>query len=106
MAAQGYDTKHAMHALRLGFQGVELLSTGRITLPVPPPERECLRAIRRGEIALEDVVAAIDAAKQRLLHLQDKPQVPDTPDQTWVDAWLHRSHLAYWDSLTGTPSAG
>jgi uncharacterized protein len=35
VAVHGYDTKYAMHALRLGLQGVELLSTGRITLPVP-----------------------------------------------------------------------
>ncbi len=37
VAAHGYDTKFAMHALRLGAQGVELLTTGRITLPVPEP---------------------------------------------------------------------
>ena len=28
-----------MHALRIAYQGIELLSTGRITLPVPEPER-------------------------------------------------------------------
>lgn len=33
----GYDVKFAMHALRLGVQGVELLTTGRITLPIPEP---------------------------------------------------------------------
>ncbi len=37
VAVHGYDTKFAMHALRLGIQGVELLTTGRITLPVPVP---------------------------------------------------------------------
>jgi predicted nucleotidyltransferase len=31
----GYDTKYAMHALRIGIQGIELLQTGRISLPVP-----------------------------------------------------------------------
>lgn len=44
VAEHGYDTKFAMHALRLGAQGVELLTTGRITLPVPvpdPPGRTC-----------------------------------------------------------------
>src|SRR6266545_5521335 len=35
VAVHGYDTKYAMHALRLGLQGIELLTTGRITLPVP-----------------------------------------------------------------------
>jgi predicted nucleotidyltransferase len=30
----GYDTKYAMHMLRLGYQGRELLETGRISLPM------------------------------------------------------------------------
>src|SRR5262245_53163663 len=37
--AHGYDTKYAMHALRLGYQGLELLESGRLTLPMPEPER-------------------------------------------------------------------
>jgi hypothetical protein len=51
VAVDGYDIKYAMHALRLGLQGVELLTTGRITLPVPEPHRTYLRSIRRGEVA-------------------------------------------------------
>jgi uncharacterized protein len=35
----GFDTKYAMHMLRLGFQGVELLTTGRLSLPMREPER-------------------------------------------------------------------
>src|SRR5260370_38647383 len=35
VAVHGYDTKYAMHALRLGLQGLELLNPGRITLPIP-----------------------------------------------------------------------
>ena len=49
VALHGYDTKYAMHALRLGLQGIELLTTGRVTLPVPEPHRAYLRSIRRGE---------------------------------------------------------
>ena len=52
VAVHGYDTKFAMHALRLGVQGTELLSTGRITLPIPEPELSFLRAVRRGEVGL------------------------------------------------------
>jgi uncharacterized protein len=56
VALHGYDTKFAMHALRLGVQGVELLTTGRITLPVPVPELGHLRQVRRGEVPLAEVV--------------------------------------------------
>ncbi|MGY1607442.1 MULTISPECIES: nucleotidyltransferase domain-containing protein [unclassified Geodermatophilus] len=96
VAAHGFDVKYAMHALRLGIQGVELLTTGRITLPVPEPHRTYLRSIRRGEVPLAEVVAAVDDAEARLLALRDSPAVPAAPDRAWVDAWLHRSYLAHW----------
>jgi uncharacterized protein len=96
VAIHGYDTKYAMHALRLGLQGIELLTNGRISLPVPEPDRNYLRAIRRGEVELAEVIAAIERAEERLVALADTSVVPDEPDRTWVDGWLHRSHLDYW----------
>jgi hypothetical protein len=96
VAAHGYDTKYAMHALRLGVQGVELLSTGRLTLPVPQPARSYLRAVRRGEIPLAEVLDAIASAEADLTQLQASSSVPDVPDRAWIDGWLHRSHLRFW----------
>ena len=96
VAVHGYDTKFAMHALRLGVQGVELLTTGRITLPVPEPERAHLREVRRGEVELEEVVAEVDEAEARLTALRNSSDLPEEPDRAWVDGWLHRSHVAYW----------
>ena len=108
----GYDTKFAMHALRLGVQGVELLTSGRITLPIPEPDLSYLRAVRRGEVELADVVEASTEAEARLLELSTSAAVPEQPDRAWVDGWLHRRHLAYWGrpdldpSLTVAPSFG
>jgi hypothetical protein len=99
VAVHGYDTKYAMHALRLGLQGIELLTTGRITLPVPEPDREYLRSIRRGERPLAEVLDAITEAEDRLERLRDAAAVPDEPDRRWVDDWLHRSYLDFWASL-------
>jgi uncharacterized protein len=96
VAVHGYDTKYAMHALRLGLQGIELLSTGRITLPVPEPHRACLRSIRRGERSLAEVLATITDAETRLAGLRDSAAVPEQPDRRWVDDWLHRSYLDFW----------
>jgi hypothetical protein len=87
-----------MHALRLGFQGIELLTSGSITLPVPQPQLGFLRAIRRGEIDLDEVVVAIDRAEQQLEDLRHGSDLPAQPDRAWVDDWLHRSHLSYWAS--------
>jgi hypothetical protein len=99
LAAHGYDTKHAMHALRLGLQGIELLTTGRITLPVPEPDRGYLRSIRRGERPLAEVLDAVTDTEARLGKLRDSPAIPQQPDRRWVDDWLHRSYLSFW----GTP---
>jgi hypothetical protein len=46
--AHGYDTKYAMHALRLGYQGLELLEAGRVTLPMSERERSTVMAVRLG----------------------------------------------------------
>jgi hypothetical protein len=99
IAMHGYDTKHAMHALRLGLQGIELLTTGRITLPVPEPHRSYLRAIRGGEIPLAEVLDAVAAAEGELVSLRTASNVPAEPDRHWVDEWLHRSYLEYWARL-------
>ena len=84
-----------MHALRLGFQGIEFLTTGRITLPVPEPHRARLRAIRRGDVPLADVLDAITSAETQITHLRETSRIPDQPDRGGVDDWLHRSHLNF-----------
>jgi hypothetical protein len=98
VAEHGYDTKFAMHALRLGLQGVELLTTGRISLPVPEPDRSYLRSVRSGELPLPEVVAAVDDVEARLGSLQESADVPPEPDAAWVDDWLHRSYLSFWSA--------
>jgi uncharacterized protein len=60
-----------MHAVRLGLQGIEFLTTGRISLPIP---------------------------ETTLARLRKTAAVPDQPDRGWVDDWLHRSHLNFWAS--------
>ena len=101
VAVHGYDTKYAMHALRLGLQGIELLTTGRITLPVPEPHRSYLRAIRRGEVPLSEIVDAVTDAETRLARLGADSGVPYEPDRRWVDDWLLRSYLDYWTRPPG-----
>lgn len=49
--------------------------------------------------SLAEVVAAVSAAEAELIRLKQSSTLPDEPDRTWVDAWLHRSYLRYWDQL-------
>lgn len=96
VAVHGYDTKFAMHALRLGVQGVEFLTSGRITLPVPEPHLSHLRAVRRGEVDLAEVIEAVSTAERQLEELSEAAAVPAQPDRAWVDDWLHLTHIAFW----------
>ncbi len=94
----GYDTKYAMHALRIALQGEELLTTGRISLPVPEPHRSRLMAVRRGEIALADVLAQLDDAVVALERLAATADVPAEADAAAVDAFLLSAHERFWAS--------
>ena len=98
VARHGYDCKFAMHALRLGVQGVEYLTTGRITLPIPEPELTALRAVRRGEWDLPRLLAWADGLEASLTALRESSPLPAEPDEEWLSDWLHRSYLAYWSS--------
>lgn len=94
IAAHGYDTKYAMHMVRLGFQGIEYATTGRLTLPIPEPHGDTLRAIRRGEMPMSDVIAMADRNEAELRRLEGS--APPQPDRAAINAWLldvHRSTL-------------
>lgn len=92
----GYDVKFAMHALRLGLQGVELLRTGTVTLPIPEPELSQLRAVRSDQWPLADVLAKLADLEDELTRLGQANDLPPQPDRSWIDDWLHRSYTAFW----------
>ncbi len=48
VAAHGYDVEYASHALRLAYQGLELVTTGALTLPMPEREQERVPRVKRG----------------------------------------------------------
>jgi hypothetical protein len=94
--AHGFDTKYAMHALRLGHQGLELLETGRLTLPLAEPARSRVMAVRLGERPFDDVLAEIDAVQRRLATALERTSLPDEPDRAAVDAFLVDAYRRAW----------
>jgi hypothetical protein len=77
-----------------------LLDTGRITLPIAEPTRSHLRAVRAGTIALDEILAEIDALSGRLLDASTHPGVPATPDTARIDAFLSRAYQQTWRSAS------
>jgi predicted nucleotidyltransferase len=92
----GYDTKYAMHALRIGYQGQELLSTGQITVPVPEPARSRLMQVRAGSIPMDVVLEQLDEAVAQLQRVTQSAHLPDAADNTAVNSFLTRAYQAIW----------
>jgi predicted nucleotidyltransferase len=99
VARHGYDVKYASHALRLALQGLEIVRTGRLTLPMPPAERERVLAVKRGDVpVLADVldeIAAVQADIGARLAAGDSP-LPAEPDLAVVSAWATGAHRRHW----------
>lgn len=95
----GYDTKYASHALRLAHQGLQILRDGRLTLPMPEPERERVRQVKRGEVpSVDEVLAEIDGLRdeiERRLATGETP-LPETPDLARIGAWSVQAHRQHW----------
>lgn len=95
--AHGYDTKYAGHMLRLGFQGVEYLETGALTLPMLPGVRDYILSVRKGEVDLNDVLTKAGELEQRVKDLLDTSPLPPEPNHEFVGEWLKHAYLNYWE---------
>lgn len=103
--AYGFDTKFCAHMVRLGMQGVELLQTGRITLPVPEPWRTWLRDLRVGKHTMAEALDAAAGFEQRLQRLTstsplaseaDPCPLPFRPNYAAADRWLIKAYRRSW----------
>lgn len=95
----GFDTKFAYHAIRLGLQGEELLSTGNITLPMPEPYRSTLIDLRLGAYGKQYALDWIDDLEARLAELIDKVDLPDSVDMMKLNRWLIGVYTDWWKGL-------
>jgi hypothetical protein len=74
----GYDTKFAMHAVRLGYQGVEYLETGRLTLPMGAGREYCM-SVRLGQVPLTEVIGVLEDLERQLSVLTyGRDSLPET----------------------------
>lgn len=92
----GWDTKYGGHMVRLGFQGVELLTTGRITLPMPAQERELVRAIRAGRVTMDEALEIAGDLEALLRALTESSSLRAEPDREAADAWLISAYQRAW----------
>ena len=103
--AYGFDTKYCGHMVRLGLQGVELMETGRISLPVPEPWRTWIRDLRVGKHTMAEALEVAADSERRLLRLtSDSPlaseaaasPLPFKPNHAGADRWLVATYQRAW----------
>jgi hypothetical protein len=95
----GFDTKYASHALRLGFQGVELMRTGSLTLPLDDDTRELILRVKTGAYTLAECIEMIDSqalALRGLLGGDEPTPLADEPDRDTVNKWAIHAHRRQW----------
>jgi uncharacterized protein len=102
VARYGYDVKYASHALRLAYQGLEVVRDGRLTLPMPEPERERVLRVKRGEVKelseVLDEITSVQSTVEELIAAGRTP-LPPEPDLDTVSAWSVSAHRRQWSAI-------
>jgi predicted nucleotidyltransferase len=94
----GYDTKFAAHALRIAMQGIELMKTGEMTLPMPPFQRRYLTDVRLGKYTQGEVLAKLGSLESDLMNAaQYSTTLPDRVDMDYVNDWLVGVYQRHWE---------
>jgi len=105
VARYGYDVKYASHALRLAYQGLEVARAGRLTLPMPEPERERVLEVKRGEVTdVADVLTEIAGIQRQIDELLDsgRTPLPAEPDLDTIEQWSVSAHRRFWNWAQST----
>jgi uncharacterized protein len=90
----GYDTKAAMHGLRLLYECMELMQNGRITLP--RPEKDLLIEVRGGSWTLERVLQHAQRLFKDVDDSVAKSPLPEKVKRSAISKLIARVHLEFW----------
>jgi uncharacterized protein len=92
----GYDTKAAMHGLRLLYECMELMQYGRITLP--RPEKNLLIEVRSGSWTFERVLQHAQRLFKYVEHAVTKSPLPEKVERSAISRLIAQTHLEFWES--------
>ncbi len=92
--AHGYDTKHALHLLRLYRMGIEILREGVVR--VKRPDAAWLRSVRAGRYSYPELMQLVASLQQELAAAEAQTTLPLQPDEAAINALLVALH---WQAL-------
>jgi uncharacterized protein len=90
----GYDTKAAMHGLRLLYECLELMQRGTITLP--RPEKDLLIEVRSGSWRFEKVLQHAQRMFKEVEDAVKSSPLPETVDPGAISRLVAQVHLEFW----------
>lgn len=90
----GYDTKYAMHVIRLYGEAKELMENGRITLP--RPNKAELIEIRKGKYSLSEIQELGAQLESEALAAQATSPLPDSVERDAISRLLADVYLRRW----------
>lgn len=85
---QGVDWKAMSHAVRIAEEAIELLSTGKITLPLP--NASYIREIKEGRHDYDKISEYIDKLIVDIESAMENSLLPEEPDYEWIDNFICR----------------
>lgn len=86
----GYDTKNAMHLIRLLTMGIEILNTGKVE--VYRSDRESLKNIRLGLHTLKGIEEEAISLREELDQAFRLSSLPESPKYDKINDWLISTH--------------
>lgn len=95
----GFDVKYAGHIIRLGYQGMELMTTGHMSLPMLSEHREDVLAVRTGKWPLERVLSRAGELERELRDSLDTGPLPDHADEDAINSFLSEAYCRTWGIL-------
>lgn len=93
----GYDTKDAMHLVRVMRMGEEALKEGVVR--VKRPDTKELKEILNGNWTYEQVLEYAEGKRNELDNLIKKTSLPETPDFEKLTDLLHEVYQCAWKDL-------
>jgi uncharacterized protein len=93
----GFDSKFAGHVVRLGYQGYEYMTTGRLSLPMEKGPREHIIDIRTGKVPYLSLLDQIVDLVRLLEETVNKSLLPERADENKVNELASGLYRGVWD---------
>jgi hypothetical protein len=84
----GYDVKFASHAIRLFYEGAELLTNGKLEFPISGKAFDDIMAVKNGKLTIDQFYALCDEYEELNRKAYEKTVLPSQADWKWANGRL------------------